>query len=161
MLLEQFRCISVWMILVIISLVHYFAWVYSRSVNNAYILFLEDDIATSKALTLLLEYEGYQVEPALSVKQAQDIIVRLGRPALVILDYYLTNETCEEFTKVLRHLFDGICIILCTAGSRSDYLSERCKADYLFKKPFQLDDFLSVIKLEYTVKHYTIAPSNT
>jgi DNA-binding response OmpR family regulator len=80
----------------------------------ARILVVEDNLPFATTLRNNLEIEGFVVDHATSVTQAQTVI-RVARPALVLLDIMLPGRDGYDLLRALRSEGAGVAVVVLTA----------------------------------------------
>ena len=117
----------------------------TSSKSKGRILVAEDDTATRKTLTLLLQRNGYTVTPAVDGDEALKKI-RASHPDLIILDIDMPKrdgfEVCKELRVQMETMF--VPVIMLTAR---DSVEEKIKglslgADDYITKPFHPDELI-------------------
>ena len=115
----------------------------------ARILVVEDDQASRRLVTAILELEGYDVEVATTAAQASRLIIERG-PDLILMDVQLPGEDGLSFTRRLKAdpLTAGIPIVavtaLVTSGDRERTIAAGC--DGYLAKPVDTRTFASDIR---------------
>lgn len=109
------------------------------------ILLLEDDVAILEGLVECLELEGHRVHAVTDGAEALGWLEAGNRPRLVVLDLVMPRMGGEEFLRALRARPGArIPVVLMTAASLGTL--ELPQADAFLAKPFELDEFLGVIR---------------
>lgn len=113
------------------------------------ILLVEDDEIVRRAIQMVLEWEGYQVECAGNGQEALDALRGGSRPALILLDVMMPVLDGEQFRQEqLRDpRFADIPVIVVSAASFADAVS----AAHHIHKPFEVQELLAAI-------HEQVAP---
>ncbi|MFV0321769.1 MAG: response regulator [Alphaproteobacteria bacterium] len=113
------------------------------------VLFIDDDPIVGKLVIDFLQSENIDAHHAVSIGEALKII-RKPKPDVILLDWYLGDETAVGFIDHIAHWgekWQGIPIIWVTAkalvGDREACLNIG-GVDYL-SKPFSLDKLLELI----------------
>jgi DNA-binding response OmpR family regulator len=110
------------------------------------ILIVDDDLLVSKALTLIIESEGYDVETKFSGKKL------LNEPALsadlILLDRHLTDMDGLNICKHLKMQAStqNIPIIIISASADLEALARNAGADDFVIKPFIIRELLDKVK---------------
>ncbi len=123
------------------------------------ILLLEDDQILSETLQLFLEQEGYKVDIALTMEEAEELSFK-NKYNLYLLDINLPQGNGLELLKNLRHAQDLTPTIFITALDDLHSLSQAFNLgaiDYI-KKPFKPQELL--IRLQAKFKKETITHGN-
>jgi CheY-like chemotaxis protein len=107
------------------------------------ILVVDDDPDIRDALHDILADAGYDVCLANHGKMALDVLGRISRPCLILLDMMMPEMDGAQFLHVLRQdpAADAIPVVLCTASGRNTLPG----AQGLLKKPFELDELLKTV----------------
>ena len=120
-----------------------------KSAANAEFLIVvaEDDPSVRKAITRVLELEGYQVKTAQDGNAALDLIVS-SKPHAVVMDVMMPFADGLTVTRELRHRNNRTPILLLTArhevGDRVAGLD--AGADDYLVKPFAVDELLARVR---------------
>lgn len=109
------------------------------------ILLVEDDAAIRESLAECLELEGCRVAAFADGAAALAWLAEGGRPRVAVFDLVMPRVTGEEFLRALRAdpAHRELPAILMTAASPRGSLPA---ADALLVKPFELNDFLDLVK---------------
>jgi DNA-binding response OmpR family regulator len=105
-------------------------------------LLIEDDPATAKIMTRLLQTVGVTVESAGTVKDGLAALARL--PAVVILDLILPDGSGVEVLEAIRSA-NMRCKVAVVSGSTDADTFRRLRAaapDAIFSKPLDFEDFV-------------------
>jgi CheY-like chemotaxis protein len=107
------------------------------------ILVVDDDPDIRDALHDILADAGYDVCLANHGKMALDVLGRIGRPCLILLDMMMPEMDGAQFLQALRQdpASESIPVVLCTASGRNTLPG----AQGLLKKPFELDELLAAV----------------
>ena len=108
------------------------------------ILVLENDTATREVLEIVLTLEGWEPLLTSTCAEALDILQTAGHISLIILDFYLTDETCERFSEAIP---PHIPILLFTASQDYVNLTTATKAWDCIRKPCDLDYLITTVRL--------------
>lgn len=113
------------------------------------VLFIDDEILQTKAMTRLLGHLGYQVSAMTDPVEALEIFRKdPGAFDLVIMDQTMPRMTGGELAAAILRIRPGLPIILCTGFSEG--LSEEQAADLGIRaflwKPFSLREIALVIR---------------
>ena len=114
------------------------------------LLLLEDDYILSETLQLFLEKEGYEIDAALSVQEAEALTFENSYD-LYLLDINLPQGNGIELLKSLRFAEDRTPTIFITAMTDMNSMSEGFKLgaiDYI-KKPFDPQELLIRIAAKF------------
>lgn len=112
------------------------------------ILIIEDDEASRSMYFEILEMENYNVIEAEDGKTALEYLRHNPKPNLILMDLTFPNGTPEEFVQQLKDdpkTADIPYIFISGQGSIKDQAEDMQALTYL-KKPFDLDEFISVVK---------------
>lgn len=120
------------------------------------LLFIEDNEILGKLVCDFLQTENIDARPATSIKEALKII-RRPRPDIILLNWYLQDETGVDFIKRLNQWggdWPNIPIIWVTSKALPGD-KEACLAvggvDYM-SKPFSLNTLLEKIEQHIAIK---------
>jgi len=115
------------------------------------ILLLEDDHILSETLHLFLSKEGYEVDVALSIKEAEDLTFE-NKYDLYLLDINLPQGSGLDLLESLRYAEDSTPTIFITALTDMGSMAEGFKLgaiDYI-KKPFDPEELLIRIAAKFS-----------
>ena len=115
------------------------------------LLLLEDDHVLSETLQLFLEKEGYDVDTALNIEEAETLTFNNSYD-LYLLDINLPQGNGIELLQSLRYAEDNTPTIFITALTDLNSMSEGFKLgaiDYI-KKPFDPQELLIRIAAKFT-----------
>jgi DNA-binding response OmpR family regulator len=110
------------------------------------VLVIEDEPVIAEMISIILEIQGLNVislaDTGLARRKLQDKEVDL-----VLLDLNLGGEDGETFCDYIKGQDDlkHIPVILVSANMDIERVKERCGADDLIKKPFDLDQFMRTV----------------
>ncbi|MBV8775116.1 MAG: response regulator [Deltaproteobacteria bacterium] len=112
-------------------------------VRGANVLIVDDDADAAAALTLLLQFRGYEVAEAENGASALDYLSRNPSPSLIILDLFMPQMNGWEFR---RHLAGNpklarIPILVTTAFGRDADI----EADAILVKPVDIERLLALV----------------
>ena len=109
------------------------------------VLVIEDDIDTNDAISTILEDMGYIVTKSY-VRMPVSRIVKI-KPDLVIVNFWMPEGYGSEICDSLKadNRTKSIPIILLSSVSDS-ILIDKCKADKVMYKPFDLNEIIEVVK---------------
>ena len=114
------------------------------------LLLLEDDTILSETLQLFLEKEGYKVDTALSIEEAETLTFE-NKYDLYLLDINLPQGNGLELLASLRYAEDNTPTIFITALTDMHSMAEGFKLgaiDYI-KKPFDPEELLIRIAAKF------------
>ncbi|HEY7327773.1 MAG TPA: response regulator [Gemmataceae bacterium] len=108
------------------------------------ILLVEDDEIVRRAIQMVLEWEGYQVQCAGNGQEALDLLRAGGKqPCLILLDVMMPVLDGEQFRQ--EQLRDpsiaSIPVIVVSAAN----FAEAVSADHHVHKPFEVQELLDAI----------------
>jgi CheY-like chemotaxis protein len=108
------------------------------------ILVVEDDEEIRSALTTLLEMEGYKAFGASNGKEALEMLPRVGRPCLVLLDLMMPVMNGWDFMRAKEKDVSvaPIPVVILTAIDDS---SKAPAAEQLMKKPIDFSLLLKIV----------------
>jgi CheY-like chemotaxis protein len=108
------------------------------------ILIVEDDEMIRRALQMVLEWEGYQIDCAKNGQEALDYLRSGGRPSLILLDVMMPVLDGEAFRR--EQMSDPqlapIPVIVVSAAS----FATAVDAVHHIRKPFEVRELLDVIR---------------
>lgn len=121
------------------------------------ILLVEDDYALAMGTEYTLQAEGYDVQRAASLKQADSILERNKDIQMILLDVMLPDGTGYEFCRKLRLNGKNIPIIFLTALSEEANIVQGLElgADDYVTKPYRVKELLS--RISANLRRYEIS----
>jgi two-component system phosphate regulon response regulator PhoB len=118
----------------------------NNTINKKRIFIIDDDVAIRDVLACILEGEQYEAESFASGKTALQQIEE-KKPDLVLLDYYLPDESAEEIIEALRGRVDtDLPILLMSAHLKASEVAQRFELKDFLAKPFQLEAVLQAVR---------------
>lgn len=115
------------------------------SIRGARILVVDDDAQAVRALQKVLAKAGAEVETAMSVRSALDLLGRSDRFDAAVVDFFLVGQLGKALVRPLReHLVSTLMI---SGVERVDVANQAITAgaDDFMLKPFEVEDFLDVV----------------
>jgi CheY-like chemotaxis protein len=107
------------------------------------ILLVDDDEDAVAALSMILEFKGYQVATAANGKQALDYLETHPAPRLMIVDLFMPEmdgwALCDELKR--RPALANLPIVVVTAFGRA----VKVEADEVLPKPLDVDRLFKVM----------------
>lgn len=120
-----------------------------RSVEQEYILVIEDDRAIQDVLQVIFAEEGWQMVGATDGPTGLDQ-AREHEPSLVILDMNVPLLPGELVAQELHLLYNGIPILVVTANAQIREDARRARAFGYIKKPFSLNALIAAVNAGFT-----------
>lgn len=110
------------------------------------ILIIEDDHDIRETYRQLLELEGYEVVTASNGKEGLELLKRMGRPSLILLDLMMPVMNGWEFLAAQKgdQALANIPVVVVTAAGKDKEKSVEA-AGYI-KKPVELQSLLDTVK---------------
>jgi CheY-like chemotaxis protein len=108
------------------------------------ILLIEDDEIVRRAIQMVLEWEGYQVECATNGQEALDMLQAGARPSLILLDVMMPVLDGRQFREEQKRdpELASIPVIVVSAAS----FAASVDAISLVRKPFEVEELLTAIR---------------
>lgn len=118
----------------------------NNGIDKKRIFIIDDDVAIREVLTSILEGEQYDTNGFPSGKTAL-LEVDKKKPDLILLDYYLPDESAEQVIGEFRRRVDTeVPILLMSAHLQAYDVAKRLALKDFLAKPFQLDAVLQSIR---------------
>lgn len=113
---------------------------------NKTVLIIEDDHDIRETFRQLLEMEGYGAVTASNGKEGLELLKRMGRPCLILLDLMMPVMNGWEFLAAQKGdlALANIPVVVVTAAGKSKENSIEA-AGYI-KKPVELQSLLDTVK---------------
>src|SRR3984957_17660407 len=116
-------------------------------IRAARILIVDDDALLQRSLALFLTIRGYEVEGAMTGREALEAFAR-RRPDLIVLDLGLPDRDGSGVCLRVRQESAVPIIVLSARGADRDKVSALEKgADDYISKPFSSDEFLARVRV--------------
>jgi DNA-binding response OmpR family regulator len=119
------------------------------------ILFLDDDKDLQKLVSVCLRSQGYEVEPALDVKQARTLLSGI-RVHAAIVDGLLPGMTGTDFIQELRQTHPTLPILFASASWKDleshEQLTRELKVSRVLHKPYAPQDLLGWVEQVLAVR---------
>jgi CheY-like chemotaxis protein len=108
------------------------------------ILLVEDDEIVRRAIQMVLEWEGYQVDCASNGQEALDMLRAGARPGLILLDVMMPVLDGGQFREEQKRdpELASIPVIVVSAAS----FAASVDAVSLVRKPFEVEELLNAIR---------------
>ncbi len=110
------------------------------------VLVVDDDVNVREFIGFALAAEGI---PTRSAEHGEQALAEVAaqRPAVILLDRDMPVMDGEAFCNALDTTLgrDGTALVAMTASHRAAEFRDRCQADDLLGKPFDIDDLYTVI----------------
>jgi CheY-like chemotaxis protein len=109
------------------------------------ILLIDDEESIRQVLSLALEFEGYEVFSASNGQEAIEMLSRIPRPSLILLDLMMPVMNGWGFMEALlkRPQFTGIPVVIVSAFSEK---AEGLKTVALLQKPVELEKLFALAR---------------
>lgn len=118
----------------------------SNGINKKRIFIIDDDVAIRDVLASILEGEQYNTDGFPSGKTAL-LNAEEKKPDLILLDYYLPDESAEQVIEALRSRVDeDLPILLMSAHMQAAEVARRLELEDFLAKPFQLETVLQAVR---------------
>jgi DNA-binding response OmpR family regulator len=117
---------------------------------SKHILLAEDDPGISEVVKIILSDEGYTIHTAITKKSIEETLA-LQTVVLILLDVSLSGESGIDIGRALKkdaHT-KAIPLVMLSANTNIEEISEDIGADAFLKKPFEIEELLSMAK-KYT-----------
>jgi DNA-binding response OmpR family regulator len=110
------------------------------------VLVIEDEPIIAEMISIILEVQGLKVISLADTGWARQKLHDKGVD-LILLDLNLAGEDGESFCAYIKGQDDlkHIPVILVSANMDIERVKERCGADDLIRKPFDIDQFMSKV----------------
>lgn len=110
------------------------------------VLLIDDDEAIRLSLGEFLEEQGFSVLTACHGQEALDLLKKVERPALILLDFMMPVMNGNEFLAVMRAdpTLRGIPVVILSAWVR-EWTGHAVGADHVLGKPFNTDHLLELV----------------
>lgn len=111
--------------------------------NN--VLIIEDDRDIRESLQLVLETEGYSVKAAANGHEGMEMLKRINRPCLILLDLMMPVMNGWEFLQARSQDIMVASIPVVVVSAATDRLKE-AKADGALRKPVEIDALIKIVE---------------
>ncbi len=130
----------------------------SNAVCNQKILLLDDNKDLLQIVQIILKGQGYETVLASCIEEATQKI-RIHKPALILMDVFISDQDGREFCNQLKH--DGetsnIRVIMMSGYDNSLGLMSQVSADDFMQKPFDYTDLLNRVQLQMSYSNQALA----
>jgi len=109
------------------------------------VLVVDDNENFADSLATLLEMEGYRAYTTSNADDAADALDRDDTIRIVIVDVRMPSVDGFDFTRVLRHRFPELPVILMT-GSTLTEADQLPRGTAILQKPFPIAKLVKIIK---------------
>jgi DNA-binding response OmpR family regulator len=122
--------------------------------NNKIVL-IDDDKDILDVVQFILADEGYNVILYDRLEHLEEIIKQ--QPSVILLDNKLADVYSNTFCLALKSndKTKDIPVILVSAAEGLEQIAKKCKADAFLSKPFNLKDFIELVK-HYSESYNTL-----
>lgn len=110
------------------------------------LLIVEDDEAIRSTMKMALEFENYQVFAAENGKEGLEILPKIPRPCLILLDLMMPVMDGWAFAEALEQdmILASIPVVVVTAFAEKAKTIKKVRG--LIKKPIDMDTLLDLVK---------------
>jgi len=116
-----------------------------NTTNKGIIIIADDDRFCREALGRVLRGAGYAVTEVASTRELF-ILVEREPVALCVIDFHLDGGECGDIVERLRRCYDIPTIIITgDIDPAAEHRARGCSPAFLFFKPVNMDDFLTVV----------------
>ena len=109
------------------------------------VLVVEDDAMIAAAIRGALEDEGYEVDVAGTVAEANTLFERRP-PAMILLDWNLPDGSGEDVVRAVRPLNPSVPIVVMSAARDAIVASYAIEARDRLSKPFELERLVALVR---------------
>ncbi len=115
------------------------------------ILIFDDDPEILMVTKIILEQESYRVETRVCCDDVIKDIAEVN-PDLILMDLRIPKIGGEQATKLVKNksTTKHIPIIIFSANTEIEQVSERANADGFLKKPFDVNELLNIVAINTT-----------
>jgi DNA-binding response OmpR family regulator len=130
----------------------------SIAVYNQKILLLDDNKDLLQIVQIILKGQGYDTVLASRIEEAVQKI-RIHKPALILMDVFISDQDGREFCNQLKHDDEtsNIRVIMMSGYDNSLGLMSQVGADDFMQKPFDYTDLLSRVQKQMWYSNQAIA----
>ena len=110
------------------------------------VLLIDDDEAIRLSLGEFLEEQGFSVLTACHGAEALELLKKVERPALILLDFMMPVMNGNEFLAAMRAdpAIRGIPVVILSAWVR-EWTGHAVGVDHVLGKPFNTDRLLELV----------------
>jgi CheY-like chemotaxis protein len=118
----------------------------TAGVHGRRVLVVDDESSVSKAIQMLLEHDGHQVQTADSGEAALALLEH-GKFDLIITDYSMQPMNGGQLAARIKRRWPGQPVIMATASAYGLLVSDKLSADvdFLLHKPFSLQELRDAV----------------
>ena len=109
------------------------------------LLIIEDDRDTLDVLSVILEYNDFEVVESQKKIPLQEIIQI--NPDIIVIDYMLNDGLGSDLCLQIKTdpATKNTPVILCSASYKIEQIAQDSCANAFIAKPFDLDDFMQIV----------------
>lgn len=110
------------------------------------ILILDDDLEILSVCKIILEKQNYRVETRTSCNNIIRDITNV-QPVIILMDIWIPDMGGEKATKLIKKdkSMKHIPVILFSANSEIEEISNRANANGFLKKPFDINTLVKIV----------------
>lgn len=119
----------------------------TSAVFNQKVLLLDDNKDLLQILQIILKGQGYETVLASTIEEAAQKI-KIHKPALILMDVFISDEDGREFCNQLKHNDEtsSIRVIMMSGIDGSLGLISNIGADDFMQKPFDYNDLIERVQ---------------
>jgi CheY-like chemotaxis protein len=110
------------------------------------VVIVEDDESIREVLQRCLEMEGYTVYAASNGRDAMELISRISKPRLILLDLMMPEMNGWEFLAAKARHVDLATIPVVVLSAVANRFEIKGKVAAVFDKPLSLDELFAIVE---------------
>lgn len=114
--------------------------------QNTTILLYEPDQDIAELLAYILGSDGYQIELIPECKIDSELLCKLSRLSLCLLDFKFKGEDCSDLCQQIKAYRPGIPVIALSCNFDIPKVYQKCGFDGFITKPFDIDELKASIR---------------
>lgn len=110
--------------------------------NSKKIVIVDDDTAILDSLSVMLDFEGFDVNAFERGSEIFSFVESVSKPDLIMLDIWLSGEDGRDICKKLKEneTTKNIPVVMMSAGRGLENTAYNSGASAFIAKPFELDE---------------------
>lgn len=117
--------------------------------NSKKILIVDDDVAILDSLSMLLDFEGFDVNAVQRGQEVFPVVESSSKPDIILLDIWLSGEDGRDICKKLKECEStkNIPVVMMSAARGLESTAINCGANVFIAKPFEIDHLVKKLNL--------------
>lgn len=115
--------------------------------NSKKIIIVDDDTAILDSLSVMLDYEGFDVNAFQRGTEIFPFVESVSKPDLILLDIWLSGEDGRDICKKLKEneFTKNIPVVMMSAGRDLEKAAYSSGATAFISKPFEIEEVVDTL----------------